>query len=123
MYIYAIVALVSSFFVRSQIVVVNVILLCYSQCHALLVRQQQQQLFNILPYLGKYEDAIAVYDKILAMNPHAPNAIGRKGLVLYDVGRSAEAVTYFDRVLATEPNNTDALFYKGLALDRFSKVW
>jgi tetratricopeptide (TPR) repeat protein len=43
---------------------------------------------NLLPYLGKYEDAINVYDTILTLNPHSSNAMGRKGLNLYDLGRS-----------------------------------
>ena len=42
---------------------------------------------NLLPYLGKYEDAISVYDTILTLNPHSSNAMGRKGLNLYDLGR------------------------------------
>jgi len=45
---------------------------------------------NLLPYLGKYEDAISVYDTILTLNPHSSNAMGRKGLNLYDLERLEE---------------------------------
>ena len=59
--------------------------------------------------------------RILTQKPNSPNALGRKGLTLYDVGMLEEAVTYFDRVLDIESNNTLALYYKALALDKLGK--
>jgi tetratricopeptide (TPR) repeat protein len=73
------------------------------------------------PYLGKYEDAISVYDTILTLNPHSSNAIGRKGLNLYDLGRLEEAISYFDKILDINSSDggllVEASKNKQLALD------
>ena len=50
---------------------------------------------DALTYLGRYEESIAVYDKILTQKPQSPNALGRKGLTLYDTGMLEEAVPLF----------------------------
>jgi tetratricopeptide (TPR) repeat protein len=39
---------------------------------------------DAITYTGRYDEAITVYDNILSLNPDAPNALGRKGLSLYD---------------------------------------
>ena len=56
--------------------------------------------------------------RFLTLNPHSSNAMGRKGLNLYDLGRLEEAISYFDKVLDVDSNNSAALYYKALALDK-----
>ena len=55
------------------------------------------------------------------MNPHSYNAMGRKGLALFDIGRLEEAISYFDKVLYKDSNNTLALYYKAIALEELGR--
>ena len=65
---------------------------------------------------GKYDEAINVFDKVLAIEPNNTGALNNKGLVLGSLGRYDEAIVYFDKVLAIDPNNTNALDAKEFVL-------
>ena len=62
-----------------------------------------------LYYLGKSDEAITYYDKVLAIKPNDLDALSNKGNALEDLGKSDEAITYYDKVLAIDPNDLDAL--------------
>ena len=79
---------------------------------------------------GKYEEAIAYFDKILAMNSTNSDTLNAiilngKGLALYDLGKYEEAIAYFDKILAMNSSNidavNDALNNKGIALNDLGK--
>ena len=50
-----------------------------------------------LEKLGKYEEAIECYDKILGIDPHALNAYHSKGVALEKLGKHEEAAKCFDK--------------------------
>jgi tetratricopeptide (TPR) repeat protein len=60
--------------------------------------------------LGKFEEAIIYFDKILAMNSSeieaVTDALNNKGLALNALGRHEEAISNYDRVLSILPNVT-----------------
>ena len=50
-----------------------------------------------LEKLGKYEEVIECYDKILGIDPHALNAYHSKGVALEKLGKHEEAAKCFDK--------------------------
>jgi len=70
---------------------------------------------------GKYDQAIAYYDKALAADPNDYEALYNKGVSFANLGKYEEAITYFDKALAVEPNDVDTLSYKGTSLESLGK--
>ena len=68
-------------------------------------------------YSGNFDDAIALSDQALSIEPNDLDALNNKALALADMGEYNQAVTLFDQVLAIDPNNTDALDSKRLVID------
>jgi tetratricopeptide (TPR) repeat protein len=66
--------------------------------------------------LGKYNEAISLFDKVLAIDPNDTYALGSKAAALAVMGKYNEAISLFDKVLAIDPNNTDALTRKVASL-------
>ena len=73
-----------------------------------------------LDHLGRYEEAVTYFDKVLEINPDFAYALNGKvngikwsllvkGLALIALGRSDEALTYFDNLLEISPKNLLAL--------------
>jgi tetratricopeptide (TPR) repeat protein len=54
---------------------------------------------NFLSCLGKYEEAIKCYDKILNLNPYSKTALGYKGLALLKLNRRSEATRCYEKAL------------------------
>jgi tetratricopeptide (TPR) repeat protein len=71
---------------------------------------------DALYYLERHQEAIAYYDKVLAIEPEYVDATYNKGLALYNLGRYEEAIASYDRVLTIEPNNVEALNNKAAVL-------
>lgn len=67
---------------------------------------------------GKYEKALACFDKNIAL---IAKSYYNKGLTLYRMKRTKEAIACFDKVLEFEPNDLGALNLKGQALDEDGK--
>lgn len=67
---------------------------------------QSVESFNNLAYylseIGKYEEAIEVYDKSLALRPDDFLAKNNKGQILYQMGRFNEALDIFNEIIKTE---------------------
>jgi tetratricopeptide (TPR) repeat protein len=53
-----------------------------------------------LSKLGRYEEAISYYDKVLAIKPDNVDALNNKGNALNSLNRYEEAISYFDKALA-----------------------
>jgi tetratricopeptide (TPR) repeat protein len=49
--------------------------------------------------LGRYEEAIVCYDKLLEINPKDVDALYNKGVALSDLGRYGEAIVCYDKLL------------------------
>ncbi len=64
----------------------------------------------------KYNQAAELYDKVIQNDPEDVEALLRKGIILYYLGRHDESIQYYDRVLKIDPNNVLALHRKGSAL-------
>jgi tetratricopeptide (TPR) repeat protein len=77
-------------------------------------------------YLGKYNEAIFEYDKILDIYPEEVGAVEGKGTALFNLGRYEEALTYFDKILSGDALNTRlyvaASERRQLVLDAFNKT-
>ena len=101
------------------------ILLCslelttYSQSHDDVSTLVQKGVF--LFNQNRYNDAIAAFDRVLAVEPNNTYALNQKGLALFTVGRTDEASKVFDKALAIDPKNVHALTNKGLALGALGK--
>jgi tetratricopeptide (TPR) repeat protein len=66
--------------------------------------------------LGRYEDAVASYDRFLEYYPGHPIACVGKGEALMHIGESERALEYFDEALARTPGSAWAHYRKGKAL-------
>ncbi len=71
---------------------------------------------------GKYEEALRTYDVILAQEPNNTEALLRKGICLFYLGRKYNSQEYhkqsiimYDKVLELEPRHKRALHMKGTA--------
>jgi tetratricopeptide (TPR) repeat protein len=71
---------------------------------------------NALAGLGRLEEAIAEYDRVLAMFPNHAGARFNRGNALHGSARYAEAVADFDRALALTPQHAEAWNNRGIAL-------
>jgi Flp pilus assembly protein TadD len=58
-----------------------------------------------LGILGKYGDALASIDKVLAIEPNNTSALTVKALTLYSAGNSTGARGLLDKILEIEPEN------------------
>ena len=82
---------------------------------------------NALDSLGKYEEAISNYDKVLTINPSDSDGLYNKGITLHNLGKYVEAITYYDKALATNSTDFSAcncllLNHKGTVSCRFRKI-
>jgi predicted O-linked N-acetylglucosamine transferase (SPINDLY family) len=66
--------------------------------------------------LARTEEAIASYEKALAIQPDYAEAYNNRGAVLQEVCRYEEALVSYDRALAIEPSYSGALNNRGVAL-------
>jgi len=65
-----------------------------------------------LGYQGKPDEAIALFDRVLAKDPDDANALVNKGVALGYQGKPDEAIACYDRVLAKDPDDANALVKK-----------
>jgi hypothetical protein len=76
---------------------------------------------NSLLTLGRYDDAIACYDKALAIDPGFAGAWSNKGTSLNNLGRYGEAIPCFDKALAIDPGIAIAWNNKGNSIDNLGR--
>ncbi|MDB9477290.1 serine/threonine-protein kinase, partial [Dolichospermum circinale CS-537/03] len=70
------------------------------------------QLFD----LQKYEEAIASFDKAIAIQPNNPNFWNDRGNALGRLEKYKEAITSYDKAIAIQPNYYESWSKRGLAL-------
>ena len=66
--------------------------------------------------LKKFNEAIGLFDKSLAINPNDTDVLNDKGVTLAKLDKFNEAIGLFDKSLAINPNNAKTLSEKGDAL-------
>jgi len=54
---------------------------------------------------GKFEEALACYDKALTIDPRNSNILSNKGLSLHNLGKFEEALACYDKALAIDPKD------------------
>ena len=71
---------------------------------------------NALQDLKRPEEALASYDKALAIRPDYAEALNNRGKALQDLKRPEEALASYDKALAIRPDYAEALDNRGNAL-------
>ncbi|MHB8600969.1 MAG: tetratricopeptide repeat protein, partial [Ktedonobacteraceae bacterium] len=66
--------------------------------------------------IGRYEEALVVYEQALLLDPKLARAHTNKGFVLAELERREAALSSFDQALYLNPNEIEALYNKGLVL-------
>jgi tetratricopeptide (TPR) repeat protein len=72
--------------------------------------------------IGKYNEAIRLFDKVLATNPSDPKIMTDKGKALDDLGMHQGTIQYYDKALAIKPALQDAIDGKCLSLEALNKI-
>ena len=65
--------------------------------------------------IGKFNESITYFDKVLAIDPSNTIALTQKANAFGGLGKYHEAIIYYDKVLAIDPKNADALDDKGVS--------
>jgi tetratricopeptide (TPR) repeat protein len=65
---------------------------------------------------GQFQEAVEIFDRVLAANPSLPEAWNNKGVALFSLGYIEEALQCYDESLAQSQENLEALRNKGFAL-------
>lgn len=71
---------------------------------------------NALQALRRFDEALASYDRALAVKPDHGDAHYNRGIVQAALTRHADALASYDRALALRPEHVDAHANRGLAL-------
>jgi tetratricopeptide (TPR) repeat protein len=71
--------------------------------------------------MGKYDEAILSFDRILRLNPNHDVALNNKGSTLIDSGKPSKALSYLDKALSINPNNDVAWSTKGMVYNVLGK--
>ena len=77
---------------------------------------------NALKNLGRFDEALASYDRALAIIPGYADALYNRGVTLQELGRFDEAVDSYDRALAIQPAHFGALGNRGAALQALKRM-
>jgi tetratricopeptide (TPR) repeat protein len=65
---------------------------------------------------GQFQEAVEIFDRVLAANTRLPEAWNNKGVALFRLGNIIEALKCYDESLALDAENLEALRNKGFAL-------
>lgn len=89
-----------------------------------MVEQAEQYFNNGIDFadLGRYAEAVASYDKAIAINPDYAGVWNYRGIALGKLGRHAEAVASFDKAIDFNPNHASALLNcRGFSLSQLGR--
>ena len=64
-----------------------------------------------------YEQAIQLYDRVLAIKPNDTDTLTNKGIVLIKQQKYDDAINIFSKVLGLKPHNVAGLYLMGVALE------
>src|SRR6516162_785155 len=77
---------------------------------------------NVLRELKRLEEALASYDKAIALKPDYTEAFNNRGLALQELNLLDDALASYDRALALKPDYADAFTNRGIALQELKRV-
>ncbi|OUL27673.1 hypothetical protein BV372_25530 [Nostoc sp. T09] len=72
---------------------------------------------NDLGASKRYKEAIASYDKAIALKPDDADAWYGRGFALNELQRYSDALVAYDKAIALNPDHADAWYNRGIALD------
>jgi protein O-GlcNAc transferase len=72
--------------------------------------------------LGRAEDALANYNRALAVKPDSAEAFYNRGITLRNLNRLDESLTSYDRALAIKPDFAAALVNRGLIYHQLNQL-
>lgn len=75
----------------------------------------------VLTELGKYDDALTYFDKIISIDPDDIRACNMKGVSLAKLGKYDDAITYFDKIISIDPNDENGWYGKCKTLAQLGK--
>ena len=79
---------------------------------------------NALKDQGRLDEAIAAYNRAIALKPDYAEAHNNLGIALKDQGRLDEAIAAYHRAIALKPDHAEAHNNLGIALGtRVSSIW
>jgi tetratricopeptide (TPR) repeat protein len=95
-------------------------------CRAVLKRQRDHfdaaNLLAIIQFLrGAHAEALASFDRALAIRPADPDTLCNRGKALKDLGRFEAALASYDAALAVRPDDTEALYHRGIVLKELGR--
>jgi tetratricopeptide (TPR) repeat protein len=76
----------------------------------------------VLEKLGRFAEAVASYDKALAIKPDYVEALNNRGHALTKLKRLEEAVASYDKALAIKPDYVEVLNDRGIALKGLKRL-
>ena len=76
---------------------------------------------NVLNLLGLFAEAVASYDRALAITPDA-ETWNNRGNALQSLNRRIEALASFEKALALQPENIQALYKRGVMLGELGRI-
>jgi tetratricopeptide (TPR) repeat protein len=71
--------------------------------------------------LGRYEEAVASYDKAIEIKPDNDSAWNNRGNALDELGRYSEAIASYDKAIEIKPDNDSAWHNRGIALEKLGR--
>ena len=71
--------------------------------------------------LGRYDEAIRLFDKALELDPRDAEVWTNKGLSLFKLGRKDEAIRCFDKAIEIDPRVAEAWNNKGTILNELGR--
>src|SRR5262249_26984094 len=71
--------------------------------------------------LGRYDEAIAAYDRVLGIAPEHADALNNRGNTLFALKRFDEAIASLRAALTAKPGDADVLFNLGRALQEIDR--
>ncbi len=77
---------------------------------------------SVLQNLLRRDDALAAYERALALNPQYVEALVNSGVLMREQHRHVDALTRFQRVLAIKPEHETALGNCGIILTEFKRT-
>ena len=70
----------------------------------------------VLNDLGRAQEALEVFDRVMAQKPGQMQVFLGKGCTLMGLGRYEESLSLFNEALQRQPQSPEAQIYKGMAL-------
>ncbi len=64
--------------------------------------------------MGRYEEAVAAFDRAVAIDPGYADAWKNRGLSLGLLGRANESEESFTRAISLDPGNSETFYYQAL---------